>query len=60
MPAPALVALGEGGAGCSHSESLSVHSAARSVSTVISGGIPRRRGSANVPSPGFTYRKADF
>ena len=34
------------------------HPAARSVRTVISGGTPRRMGSANVPSPGLTYRKA--
>ena len=36
----------------------SAHPTARSVSTVISGGIPRRKGSPSVPSPGFTYRKA--
>ena len=37
-----------------------VYPAARNVSAVISGGIPRRRGSPSVPSPGLTYRKADF
>ena len=37
-----------------------VHPAARNVSAVISGGIPRRSGSPSVPSPGLTYRKAHF
>jgi hypothetical protein len=37
----------------------STHPAARSVSLVISGGTPKRPGSTNVPSPRFTYRKAD-
>ena len=36
------------------------HPTARNVSTVISGGTPRRTGSPNVPRPRFTYRKADF
>jgi hypothetical protein len=34
--------------------------AARSVSLVISGGTPKRPGRPNVPSPRFTYRKANL